>query len=139
MWPSCCVKKQRADFVSIGRHLSVIIMRYRTILKRCSISFFIGCLMTVLSLLFFIIPRIGPSTLIAVFVIPFRMIASKIAPDMESGEIAFWGLIVAWWTLVSFVLLFVICPLFGRISRRNGADSSDQTGLAEQTKPPEPP
>lgn len=73
--------------------------------------------MTLLSLLFFMIPREGPSPLIAVFVIPFRMIASKIAADMESSEIVFWGLIIAWWTLLSFILIFMVCPFLRRISK----------------------
>jgi hypothetical protein len=45
------------------------------------------------------------------------MIASKIAPDMESSEIVFWGLIIGWWTLLSFILIFMVCPFFRRISK----------------------
>jgi hypothetical protein len=55
-------------------------------------------------------PRKGPSILIAVFVVPFQMAASTIAPDMVMGEIVFWLLIVGFWTVLSYVLLYVLWP-----------------------------
>jgi hypothetical protein len=89
-------------------------MLYGSKIKTFAISFVVGCLLTVLSLVFFMIPRNGPSLLISILVIPAQMISSKIAPDPQLGEMVFWGLIISFWTVLSFLFLSIIQPFFHR-------------------------
>ncbi len=85
-------------------------MRRYLSIRKFAISIALGCLFTILLFAYGILLHKGPSLIVAIVVIPIQIISSAIAPEPEVGEIVFWLLMVGFWSLLSYIAVYVVLP-----------------------------
>src|ERR1700677_2378577 len=77
-------------------------------IRRILLSFLIGCFLTGAIYLYGIHPRNGPTTGIAILIIPFQVVASLVTQNEPVADIIYYTIQVLFWSLLCFCVLCIL-------------------------------